>query len=402
MANTSFYVPALRDAGAWQDVRNQFPGGSYGNRNIANVRYVVIHHTVTRGTGNGMEDLRLIANGHNGHIPYNVVVTSEHVGDYAKTFYTGDLGTIRATNPNRKGAMGIPAQYGNLYTFSIAIIGRYDGGNGNPSDQMLRSMNLVAQEAIFNEDARFGGIHNTWDSLIAHKDLDYTACPGEFQNYRHMIVTPPAISNQPAPQPPTRWQDTDFREEAHRFTVKHRVEIKDFDTLEVKGVLVEGQEVETQYVSNDNRWYATRWALDNNKRHGVLIEDMERDQLVVPVVAPEPEHTQETQQEAPQEPQQEEVVVDVPLDTNAAPITTEEPTTATKDVTQTVGKYLGPTGVTTVAALTAWQQFFQSLPPYYLWVVLFVVFNIALIVLYKKWPWLNQKVNAVLEKCKLK
>lgn len=413
MPRVSFTVPKLQEVGAWGDVTDRFPGGSYGNRNIANVRLVALHHTVTQPTGNAMADLETIARIHNGAIPYDVVVTSEYVNGYAKTYYTGDLGTIRAKNPNRKGAFGLPANYGNLHVNAVAMIGRFDGNYGNPSVEMCRSVKAVAEEWIFNEDQRFPGIYNTWDSFVAHKDLDYTACPGEIQNFRDAIINVPPV-NDARPEPePTRWQDTDFRPETHTFVVKgDRIEVKDFDTLDVKAVLVHGQEVEMSYVSNDNRWYASQWALDSNHRHGVLIEDVERDQLVVSEtkessvasVETPSEHIQDDGGE-PAEPiatTVEEVIVDMPVD---AVITTTPPQperSTAKEATSTIGKFLVPSMAGATALLTAFQQFIDSIPPQYLLIVLAIAVNVGLVVLYKRWPWLNERVNKLLEKLKLR
>lgn len=403
MANTSFTVPVLREKDAFIDARGWDSGGYgwYGDTPLANIRAVAIHHSVTPDRGNGEQEVREIIRMHRngrgwGGVGYNIIVTSEEVadGEFTKAFYVGDLGSIRAHTPNRKGAHGIPAMLGNQHILSILVIGSFHDGRGIPSGAKLRTTNAIASELIFNEDRRLPNLFNDWNrSLFGHKDFDYTACPGDFHLFRDQIINPPQ-HREPTP-PPVRWQDADFRQDPQVFVVKgESIATKNFDTGEVTGLLPKGRRVETVATSNDDRWYVTQWSLDNNVRHGFLIEDVLADQAIeepeeTPEAIEQPDYDPVKPEEAPEMPEVPVVVVpQVPEP--------KEETTATKDVAKTVGKYLGPSGAVTVATLTAWQQWLAQVPSY-VWIVLLVMLNVFLIVLYSKSPKFNAAVDRMVE-----
>lgn len=183
MSNVPFYVPKLKEKGAWLDYRGTFKGG-YGwrhNINLAGIKYPVAHHSVTTPTRNAMRDVQTLFNIHVGGngwggIGYNFVITSEEVNGFAKVAYVGDLGSARAHTPNTKGVLGIPAGYGNNHLIGICFIGSFHTGK-LPTVAQLRSAHYLFNELIAKENARLPGIADSWGSIRGHKEFDWTACP---------------------------------------------------------------------------------------------------------------------------------------------------------------------------------------------------------------------------------
>lgn len=206
MSNIAFYVPKLRDNGAWLDYRGQYPGG-YGwryDRLIAKIKYAANHHSVTNPSGNAKKDVDTLWSIHKGNgwggIGYNFVITSEEVTGkdglrYAKVAYVGDIGSVRAHTPNTKGAGGLRAGYGNEDIVAACMIGMLH--QKNPTDAQIRSAHWLYRELITQEKSRMPNLFGSMkDKLQAHQTFDATACPGNWTWQKDKIVKytdPPKI-----------------------------------------------------------------------------------------------------------------------------------------------------------------------------------------------------------------
>lgn len=62
MSNTNFYVPKLKEVGAWHDWRSKYKGGFgwRGDNKLSNYKYVVLHHTATPRENNAKKEVDYI------------------------------------------------------------------------------------------------------------------------------------------------------------------------------------------------------------------------------------------------------------------------------------------------------------------------------------------------------
>lgn len=203
MSNISFYVPELKNKGAWVDMRGLKGGhGWRSNIPLSYYKHVAIHHSVTNPQKNLNKEVEYIHYLHVsgrgwGGIGYNFIIGSEEKNGYAKVAYTGDLGSVRAHTPNMKGSYGITKGYGNMYIIGICIVGRFDGNHGHPTKAQLRSAHELVKELIFDEDNRMPNLANSWNTMKTHKYFDWTACAGDFEGYKGKIKNPPGTQPEP-------------------------------------------------------------------------------------------------------------------------------------------------------------------------------------------------------------
>lgn len=189
MANTTFYVPSIREVGAWLDWRGKYPGGFgwRGDRPLSSVKKLIIHHTVTNPSGNAEQEANTIYQIHAntkkwGGIGYHFLITTEIVNGFAKVAYVGDIGSIRAHAPDTKGVFS-PAGYGNYYFIGISFIG--DFTKYPPKPEQLRSAYELVRELIYGEDQRLP-LLTDWNCIAGHKETDPTACPGNQWDYKQL------------------------------------------------------------------------------------------------------------------------------------------------------------------------------------------------------------------------
>jgi hypothetical protein len=191
MANTVFIVPELDKNGCWYDYRVHYTGGYgwRGDRTLNQIKYIVLHHTVSTAYSNIDKEVDQIAKYHIntnkwGGCGYHFIISTEEKNGLAKVGYVGDIASIRAHTPNMKGAFSIPAKQGNIYTLGIALVG--DFTNKQPSPAQLKSTHLLCNQLIYKE-SQYSEL-KSWDNLKSHKDFDYTSCPAN--------VDPEKIINQ--------------------------------------------------------------------------------------------------------------------------------------------------------------------------------------------------------------
>jgi len=199
MSDFKFNVPKLLEKGAWFDYR--FLKGGYisrGNRDLNKVSTLFIHHTVTNQEKNLDKEVRYVHYLHTdirkfNSIGYNFIVSSEEINGYAKVAYTLDLIQIGYHTANLKGCKGVPARLGNVYGIGIAIVGNFV--NVNPNNAQLRSIHELIKELVYQEDSRLPLLKD-WDVMIPHYLADATACPGNWNNYKPLVIDPPVIEPQ--------------------------------------------------------------------------------------------------------------------------------------------------------------------------------------------------------------
>jgi hypothetical protein len=220
----NFYVPKLKEIGAWDEDRNYYPKGyvGLGDRAESKINALIIHHTVTEQSGDARKDLDKlysVTKKTYGMIPYHFVVTSQTVKDkdgveYAIVHYTGDVASIRPHAPDNSAKSGkCKAGHGNTYFIGISFIGTFMG-NGNttykgsmdrPTDAQLRSANLLCKELVDGENAWLPLLKG-WGDVLGHKDAGKTACPGIWwpakknllENPPRPVIIPPVEPEKPS------------------------------------------------------------------------------------------------------------------------------------------------------------------------------------------------------------
>lgn len=160
MANTSLYIPTLVKRGKFIDYRDPIWGDSYNwswNRQPNEVKYLVIHHTVTSHDATP-DDIALLHKARGwGGIGYHFVITKD-----GTVYYVGDVGTARANvlNMNEK-------------VIGISLIG--DFTKHLPSDAQIKSAHELCE---FFLTAGVWENLKSWDNVVGHKELQATQCPG--------------------------------------------------------------------------------------------------------------------------------------------------------------------------------------------------------------------------------
>lgn len=179
MSSILFWESRLKDAGAWKDYRSIITGGYgwRGDRRLADIRAIVVHHTVTRQYGNADKEVAEILNMHKargfGGIGYHFLITSEIKNGYAVVAYVGDIGSIRAHDPNMKGKAWSPIKQGNVYSIGISFVG--DHTKKMAGTEQLRSAKLLIAELLYDENSRLPSL-NGWENVYGHGYSSYTWC----------------------------------------------------------------------------------------------------------------------------------------------------------------------------------------------------------------------------------
>lgn len=193
MSNHTFYVPTLKNAGAWQDLRGRYPGGYgwRGDRPLSAIIKTTEHHSVTDPQGSLIKEADYIKKIHVdgnkwGGIGYHFIISSEVVNGYAKVGYVGDIGSIRAHAPDTKGKY-VKAGSGNYYYIGVCIVGQ--NHQVMPTPEQLRSAHELQKELIFAENKRLPNLKD-WNDMVPHKELDYTSCPGMWDKIKPLIIKP--------------------------------------------------------------------------------------------------------------------------------------------------------------------------------------------------------------------
>lgn len=200
MADTPLHIPALANRGKFRDYRKGIWGDSFNwswNRQPNEVKYLVIHHTVTKHEATP-DDIALLhkARGWAG-IGYHFVITKDGM-----VHYCGDVGTARANVANL-----------NEKVIGITLVG--DFTKHLPSDDQIISAHDLCQ-FFLDQKAVWGNLQGWTESVVGHKELQATACPGNdwketasslFNRIRGRIPYTPAPTPEPTPEPPAPTPD---------------------------------------------------------------------------------------------------------------------------------------------------------------------------------------------------
>jgi len=172
------------------DYRDEIWGDSYNwvsNRSSNLVKWLVIHHSA--GPHDATPDN--IASGHKARgwdgVGYHFIIDQKGV-----VYYVGDIGTSRANVLDK-----------NDFVIGVCMIG--DFTQYLPSDAQIRSAHELCKFILFDLKGQFPNLKG-WDSLVGHKDLQATACPGSswedpVGGIRTRIVN--NIAYTPSQAPPT-------------------------------------------------------------------------------------------------------------------------------------------------------------------------------------------------------
>lgn len=193
MPNTPLHIPDLINRGKWVDYRDPIWGDSYNwswVRKWEEVKYLVIHHTVTSHDATP-DDIALLhkARGWAG-IGYHFVITKD-----GTVYYVGDISTARANVLNM-----------NEQVIGITLVG--DFTKHLPSDDQILSAHDLCKFFLFNAPA-LPNI-NGWEDVVGHKELQATACPGNdwkdtasslYNRIKGRIPYTPQPTPQPEPIP---------------------------------------------------------------------------------------------------------------------------------------------------------------------------------------------------------
>jgi hypothetical protein len=159
MARTDLSVSELGDK--FVDYREQIYGDSFRwmwERRTDEVRYLVIHHSVTSHEASPDEIALIHKNKGWGGIGYHFVVTKD-----GKVWYVGDVGTARANVANM-----------NEKVIGICLVG--DFTKYLPSDEQIVSTHKLCQ--FFLDQPQWPNLNDWKRDVVGHKDLGATACPG--------------------------------------------------------------------------------------------------------------------------------------------------------------------------------------------------------------------------------
>jgi len=198
MADTPLYIPILEESKKFTDYRKGIWGYSYNwswVRKWTSIKYVVIHHSVTNPTANSKDDVDYIARIHKnngwGGIGYHFVITKDGM-----VWYVGDISTARANVANK-----------NEMVIGICLVG--DFTKYNPSDEQIVSAHDLSKFLI-NDVLALTNLKD-WGSMVGHKDLQATQCPGTYwkgvsDSIYERIKNRIPYTPQPQPEPVINWE----------------------------------------------------------------------------------------------------------------------------------------------------------------------------------------------------
>lgn len=193
MSNTPLYIPELGDK--FVDYRNDIWGNSFTwswERPITQVKYLVIHHSVTSADATA-DDIALLhkARGWAG-IGYHFVITKD-----GRVWYVGDIGTARANVLNK-----------NEQVIGICLIG--DFTKYLPTDDQIISAHKLCKFLLDVDSIP----PKEWEDVVGHKELQATQCPGDSWNKQldgdmwWRIKTGTSYTPQPQPIQEEVWKVT--------------------------------------------------------------------------------------------------------------------------------------------------------------------------------------------------
>jgi hypothetical protein len=158
MPDTTLFIPELKDR--FVDYRKDIWGDSFNwnwERKSTDVKYIVIHHSVTIHEATP-DDIALLHKARGwGGVGYHFIITKD-----GKVWYVGDVSTARANVANM-----------NEKVIGICMVG--DFTKHLPSDEQISSAHLLCK--FFINQPAWPNI-KCWDDIVGHKELDATACPG--------------------------------------------------------------------------------------------------------------------------------------------------------------------------------------------------------------------------------
>jgi len=199
MANTPIYIPVLEERKKFKDYRVGILGNSFTwhrERAWDEIKYLVIHHTVTNPTNNPKSDVDYIAQLHKNRgwqgVGYHLIIDATGM-----VWYVGDLSTQRANVADM-----------NDKVVGIAMIG--DFTKDNPTDEQILSAHDLCKWFIEGFKA-VPNFSKGWEIVKGHKSLQATQCPGThwddvpdsiYERIKNRIPYTP----QPLPPPIIDWE----------------------------------------------------------------------------------------------------------------------------------------------------------------------------------------------------
>lgn len=223
MSDTPLYPEKLVKLGRWHDYRKDIWGDSFNwswVRPWSQLKYVVIHHSVTKHEATP-DDIALLHKARGwGGIGYHFVITKDGV-----VHYVGDISTARANVLNM-----------NEQVIGICMVG--DFTKHLPSDAQIESAHDLAEFFFFQTPSL--PTLKGWDQLKGHKDFQATACPGSsFPNdmrdriIQRLIYSPPTPTPtppEPTPPPVTPPTPEDWHKKYDDEVQAHAVTKQEFQT----------------------------------------------------------------------------------------------------------------------------------------------------------------------------
>jgi len=198
MAKTDTFIPILEERKKYRDYRQGIWGDSFGwanSRKWETIKHIVFHHSVTNPTNNTKQDVDYIAEIHkrNGWpgVGYHYVITADGM-----VWYVGDISTARANVANK-----------NHLVIGVCLVG--DFTKHLPTDEQILSAHDLANYLI-NDVPALVNVKG-WESVLGHKELQTTACPGTnwkgvpdsiYERIKNRIPYTP----QPIPEPVVDWE----------------------------------------------------------------------------------------------------------------------------------------------------------------------------------------------------
>lgn len=162
MADTSLHIPDLVSNNKWKDYRKEIWGDSFSwawNRTTTEIKYLVIHHSVTDHNASPDYIAQLHKSRDWGGIGYHFIITKDGI-----VWYVGDVSTARANVKDM-----------NEKVIGICLVG--DFTQYNPSDEQICSAHDLCK--FFISQANWPNLKD-WDDVVGHKELQATACPGTY------------------------------------------------------------------------------------------------------------------------------------------------------------------------------------------------------------------------------
>lgn len=215
-ADTPLTIPGAK----FMDYRDGIWGDSYNwswNRQLSQVQYLVIHHTVTSHDATP-DDIALLHRARGwGGIGYHFVIVKD-----GTIYYVGDIGTARANVANM-----------NEKVIGIAMVG--DFTKHLPSDEQIISAHILTNFLVHN----YPNLETikSWDNLVGHKKLRATACPGSSWpvDMRERIINKVPYTPPPKPVPDYQTLYNQLKEEFEDYKkkVEPQVELYKWATTEL-------------------------------------------------------------------------------------------------------------------------------------------------------------------------